>query len=279
VQLDGFTKVKEMIDKMAEELKKQQAEEVQFKDYCDKELKETEATTYDKQMLKKDLEGQMDQLETLVKQLSKEIEEAKTQISETEVAIKQAGQTREEENAEFQSVVADQRATQGILAKALAKLEDFYKKNIGKEVFLQAQQTPPVQFTNYTANAGSSSVISLIEQIMGDSKALEAEETAAETKAQADYEIFVGDSNSLIQDLQESIAHKTKASAAAAADHNQAGLDLTNTESELDSLAEYEADLHAECDFVLKNFDIRQAARLQELEAIQQAKAILSGAK
>jgi len=48
---------------------------------------------------------------------------------------------------------------------------------------------------------------------------------------------------------------------------------------ELESLAAYEADLHDECDFVLKNFEIRQKARLQEMEAIQAAKAILSGAK
>merc|ERR1719463_373813 len=40
-----------------------------------------------------------------------------------------------------------------------------------------------------------------------------------------------------------------------------------------------EADLHKSCDFVLKNFDIRQAARDQEVEALRQAKAILSGAK
>jgi len=40
----------------------------------------------------------------------------------------------------------------------------------------------------------------------------------------------------------------------------------------------YERDLHAQCDFVLKNFSIRQKARMQEVDAIQQAKSILSGA-
>ena len=33
------------------------------------------------------------------------------------------------------------------------------------------------------------------------------------------------------------------------------------------------------CDFTLKNFDIRQEARDQEVEVLRQAKAILSGAK
>jgi len=45
----------------------------------------------------------------------------------------------------------------------------------------------------------------------------------------------------------------------------------------LESLALTEQDLHGECDFVLKNFAIRQKARMDEMEAIGQAKAILSG--
>eukprot|EP00415_Alexandrium_ostenfeldii_P003050 UN3050 len=52
---------------------------------------------------------------------------------------------------------------------------------------------------------------------------------------------------------------------------------LTSTISELESLADYKADLHGQCDFVMKNFDVRQKARLQEMEAIQAAKGILSG--
>ena len=34
-----------------------------------------------------------------------------------------------------------------------------------------------------------------------------------------------------------------------------------------------------DCDFVMKNFEIRQTARDEEIEALKQAKAILSGAK
>ena len=47
--------------------------------------------------------------------------------------------------------------------------------------------------------------------------------------------------------------------------------------SDLESLAGVAADLHKACDFTLKNFDIRQEARGQEIEALQQALAILSG--
>jgi len=45
----------------------------------------------------------------------------------------------------------------------------------------------------------------------------------------------------------------------------------------LETLAE--AALHQSCDFVMKNFKLRQSARDEEIQAMQQAIAILSGAK
>merc|ERR1719345_39548 len=48
---------------------------------------------------------------------------------------------------------------------------------------------------------------------------------------------------------------------------------------ELEQLSNYNAELHQSCDFVMKNFEIRQTARDEEVEALKQAKAILSGAK
>ena len=54
---------------------------------------------------------------------------------------------------------------------------------------------------------------------------------------------------------------------------------LENTMVELEQLSTYNAELHQSCDYVLKNFDVRQTARSEEMEALKQAKAILSGAK
>jgi len=51
------------------------------------------------------------------------------------------------------------------------------------------------------------------------------------------------------------------------------------TQAELEQLKNEALDLHNSCDFTMKNFDIRQASRDQEVEALRQAKSILSGAK
>merc|ERR1719198_2131739 len=277
VGLDSFTKIKEAMDKMVTELKVEQEEEVKFKTYCTKELSLNEKQTYEATEEKEDLETLIAKLTKLIKTLGEDIAAANAEIAETETAILKASQVREGENAEFQSVVADQRATQDILTKALGKLKAFYKNAKGGAL-VQTAQEPPVKFNSYKKNAGASPVIGMIEQIIEDSKALESEAVAGETEAQASYEKFVKDSNDLIKSLSDSVASKTKASAQAKEDVTQATSDLESTNGELESLALSAEDLHGECDWTLRNFDARQAARLAEIEAIGKAKAILSGA-
>jgi hypothetical protein len=277
VQLDGFEKVKKVMDDLIAEMKKQHEEEVKFKAYCQEEFSGNEKATHAKAVEKKDLETTLDTLAAETAKLNTEIAEAKTNSAETELSIKEASEQREKENAEFQSTVADQRATQSILKKALARLEDFYKKGLGKAALLQAKQEPPVKFNEYKDNAGSSPVMGLLEQIIEDSVTLETEATASETEAQTDYEGFVKKSNDLIASLSEAITTKTKAVATAMAETAEAEASKADAEAELESLAQILSDLHGECDFVVKNFEIRQKARLQEIEAIQGAKGILSG--
>jgi len=277
VSLDSFTKIKEAMDKMTADLKNEQQEEVKFKTYCGKELDANEKATYKKTEQKEDLQALIEKLTKNVKKLSAQIAGANAQIADTELAITKSSQVREGENSEFQTTVADQRATQDILTKALVRLQDFYKKAKGGALLQKAAQTPPVKFNSFKTNAGASPVLGMIQQIIEDSKALEAEAVAGETEAQASYEKFVKDSNGVIQALSDSVASKTSASATAKENKEQAKSDLDSANGELESLALTETNLHGECDWVLKNFAARQKARLDEMEAIGQAKAILSG--
>jgi predicted nucleic acid-binding Zn-ribbon protein len=280
VQLDGFNEVKQAMDKMVADLKKEQQEEVELKQFCEKEFNQNEKETYENNEQKEDLEEKMDELEALIKKLDEEISDSKKQIEETQVGVKKASQTREEQNAEFQATVSDQRATQTILTKALDKLKSFYKKaKGGAAAFIQQGQTPPVQFNKMKSNAGASPVIGMIEQIIEDSKKTEADAVSTEREAQANYETFIKDSNNLIKELTDAITEKTDGIASSKTEAEDAKSDHTATVEELEMLAEHKAELHGQCDFTLSNFDIRQKARLQEIEAIGQAKAILSGMK
>merc|ERR1719198_2052175 len=279
VQLDGFGKVKEAMDKMVADLKKEQQEEVELKQFCEKEFNQNGKETYENNEQKDDFEEKMDELDALIKKLDEEISDAKNQIEETQVGVKKASQTREEQNVEYQATVSDQRATQTILTKALDKLKSFYKKAKCGAGLVQQGQTPPVQFGKMKSNAGASPVIGMIEQIVEDSKRTEADAISTEKEAQANYETFVKDSNNLIKELTDAITEKTDGIASSKTEAENAKSDHTATVEELELLAEHKAELHGQCDFTLSNFDIRQKARLQEIEAIGQAKAILSGMK
>merc|ERR1719172_316604 len=139
-------------------------------------------------------------------------------------------------------------------------------------------QTPPVQQMEYSKSKGASGVMSMIEKLIHDTKDITAESKKSESEAQAAYEALIADTNESIADLSKEITSKTKAKAQAKKDLSMTSGDLADANSEIESLGKYNADLHGECDYVMKNFDIRQNARAQEMEALQQAKQILNGA-
>ena len=58
----------------------------------------------------------------------------------------------------------------------------------------------------------------------------------------------------------------------------QANEDTDATLLELEQLSNYNAELHESCDFIVQNFEIRQTARDEGIDALKQAKAILLGA-
>lgn len=90
MQLDSFTKVKQMMDKMVADLKTEQDEEVKFKANCETEFNTNEKTTMTKKEEKEDLEAKIESLTKLIGTLQEEIATAKTEIADSEVAIKKA---------------------------------------------------------------------------------------------------------------------------------------------------------------------------------------------
>merc|ERR1719198_138881 len=108
---------------------------------------------------------------------------------------------------------------------------------------------------------------------------MEAETLRAEEEAQKAYEDFVKETNASVEAKNEDIANKSETKAKAETDLVEAKENKENVLLDLEQLSNYNAELHQSCYFVLKNFDLRQTARDEEVEALKQAKAILSGAK
>jgi len=281
VRLDAFTRVKKAIDDMVAQLLKEKEDEIKHKDFCVDEFNTNQLQTEKKEREKKDLIAKIEDLELTIKTLDDEIKKLKAEIAEMQVQMKRAGEDREKENKEFQTTVADQRATQKLLKAALTVLQDFYGK---KAAFMQqhkqpAGPPPPPGFEEYKKNAASGGVMKMIEQIISDAKAMEAEAIRSEEDAQKAYEDFVKETNASIETKSKEIVNKSELKAKAETDLVETKEAKEAVMLELEQLSNYNAELHQSCDFVMKNFDIRQTARDEEIEALKQAKAILSGAK
>jgi len=281
VRLDAFTRVKKAIDDMVAQLLKEKEDEIKHKDFCTDEFNTNQLQTEKKEREKKDLIAKIEDLEMTIKALADAIDKLKAEIAEMQVQMKRAGEDREKENKEFQTTVADQRATQKLLKAALTVLQDFYGK---KAAFMQKKQEPagpppPPGFEEYKKNAASGGVMKMIEEIINDAKAMEAEAIRSEEDAQKAYEDFVKETNASIEAKSKEIVNKSEEKAKAESDLVETKEAKEAVMLELEQLSNYNAELHQSCDFIMKNFDIRQTARDEEIEALKQAKAILSGAK
>merc|ERR550537_544479 len=196
--------------------------------------------------------------------LTSSINTLKSEVAEMNTQVLHAGQDREVENKDFQLTVADQRATQELVSKALDSLNKFYAKKDAGAALVQAKATqePPAQFKTYKKDKGGG-VIGMLEGVVAEAAQLEKDAIIAESDAQKAYEKFVQDSNESIGSKNRDITNKQEERATAQAEKTQNG--STNS------------DLHKACDFTLNNFTARQKANDEEVNALNEAKAILSG--
>merc|ERR1719323_2055895 len=132
-----------------------------------------------------------------IKTLTEEIDALEAAIADLQVQLKRAGEDREKENKVFQTTVADQRETQKLLKAALSVLGEFYGKKAAAASLVQGKRQepvgppPPAGFETYTKNSASGGVMGLLQQIINDAKAMEAETIRSEEDAQKAYEDFV----------------------------------------------------------------------------------------
>merc|ERR1719298_308569 len=265
MRLDGFKKVTEEIDGMIADLKKEKADDVK--------MKERDIAA---------LEAKIEDLKAHIDELTKAIATLNAEVEETHMMVKRAGEDRELENKDFQQVVADQRETQKLLSQALNVLKGFYDK-----AFVQAEHKaggkqpagppPPPGFKEYKKSSGSGGVMGMLEQIISETKTMEADAIKAETDAQKAYEAFIKDSNASIEDKVRAITNKSEEKATTEQDKVSTEEELATALNELQELMNENADLHKSCDFTLDNFDARQAALDQEMDGLREAKSVMKG--
>jgi len=277
VRLDSFTKVKAAMDKMHAELQSQQKAEYAKNEECKKELDSTEDKIKEGTNTKEDLDQKHTQLVNSLETLATETADLKNEVSEMEVSLKKAGEQRKEENAVYQQSVSDQRATIAILNMAAARLSKFYTPSM-VQIRLHAAPPPKSSSNAYEKSSNSGGVMQMLAQIVSDAESVESELKLTEQDSQQDYSEFVSTTTASINADRNSIAQKEEQSASAAGEKAETQESQLANDASLTQLNELLTATHGDCDYVIKYFDLRQQSRKDEMNSIEEAKAILSGA-
>jgi hypothetical protein len=284
VRLDAFKKVEEEINGMIADIEQESADEVAHKAHCTDDFHTNDMEIMANEDTLKDLTTKINDLASAIDTLEKEITALKAEILETTIELQRSSELRVKANKEFQGAVADQRATQAILKKALERLSKFYDEQFvqltathtrAKQEPGAAAPPPPQPLAEYKSNSGAGSVMTMIEGIITDAKELEQESIKDEQSAQAGYESFVKESYAAIEAAQRAVTNKLEEKATAETTKTATEGDKADAESTAEDLAKTKKDLHLSCDFVMENFDAREAARKGEIEGLQNTLAQL----
>merc|ERR1719178_180059 len=142
-----------------------------------------------------------------------------------------------------------------------------------------APAPPPETWGAYQKKDGKSNGViglmdMLLKELSGDLTSSENEEKTSQT----DYERLMADSQASRSQNVASITDKeaAKADMDTAIEETKAKLD--SQQASLADIKQYILQLHANCDFIIDNYDLRKAARENELTSLANAKAVLSGA-
>jgi len=278
VKLDAFTKVKKAMDTMLAELATQQKNEYAKWESCKKDIDTNEDKIWNAKVEKRDLGAKHKDLVNTLATVNRDIDDLKTEVAGAMVSLKQAGEERKAQNQLFQTTVQDQRAMVTILNMALARLKKFYGF---AQVHMHANP-PPLpsgpEAVGYKKNGASTGVVGLLSMIIADAGRTDAEMQADEQQAQKDYADNVAATTASIEAGRAGITEREEQAAKAEGEKSETEEAQLGNQAALDKLAELLNGIHNQCDYVIKYFDIRQKSRAEEMDSIEEAKAILSGA-
>jgi len=279
-----FGKLFEKFDNMVTHLKQQMKHEFEERDECNSAIHENKVQ-------QADLENELHDLDMAIQKDDKDIESHNNKIEEQQAAMKEnynniqkASDTREGQDHAFQASQDNGMKVGFVLKKVMATLQRQYAS---KKSFVQeSSQTTdvfgdnaPPPTVSATQNGAAGGILGLLSEIQGDNQAALNMGVTDENKAQADYQEFLKDSFDSVNDSKETIDSLSQLVVS-----TQSRLD-DNKNAQATTLDAADAAHKAgktkveQCSFLLKYFDLRQQKIQEEVDAIGEAKAILSGAK
>merc|ERR1719261_840077 len=139
---------------------------------------------------------------------------------------------------------------------------------------------PPETFSGEVKkNEKSAGVMGMMDAIVRDLEMDVKDAEYEEKTAAKDYGELMSDSQTTRAANSKAIVDKTATKAETEGKLMQTKEARAGAAEDVKLAATTITDLHASCDFIMQNYDMRKEARSNEIDSLKNAKAVLSGAK
>jgi len=288
----GFGKVIKLIDDMVATLKQEQLDDDHKEEYCAAQFDSSDDKKKGLEKTISDLETSITEAKDSILTLVEEIDAIEDGIKALDKAVAEATEQRKEEHEDFTEEMSSNAAAKELLGFAKNRLNKFYNPKLYKPPaasFIQiskheqsdevAPPPPPEAVGGYKKKGEESAgVIGMIDTLVRDVTKEMTESETEEKDAQGDYEQMMSDSKEKRATDSKALTEKTSTKAEMETQLESSTEGKTSAGKELMATEAYISSLHADCDWLLKYFDMRKEARANEVDALEKAKAVLSGA-
>lgn len=294
-----FTEIIKMVDDMIVVMGKEQANDEKSKAWCEDEFDKSADDESKAKSNAQAIDASIEETTDSIATLTDEIAALGKSIQELDYAVATATEQRKEEHAAYVEALTLSEAAIGLVGKAKARLEKFYKPAAAALVqkpndddllpsFVQVKsdeedevappEAPPTAGGEYKGSEKSGGVMGMMDMIVREME-MDAKDSEYEEKtAQKDYATLMSDSQTTRAQDAKSVTDKEAAKAQMEGQLQDLNEKKSSSNEELMGIAQMIQNLHQSCDFIMKNFDMRKEARTNEIESLKNAKAILSGA-
>jgi len=281
-----FDKVIRMCDDLVAELKQEQQDDNDKKEYCEKQFDLADDKKKSLERAEKDAENAIAKAKEAIETLTEEIEALEKGIKELDKSVVEATEQRQEENQDFKKLMAQDTKAKDILGFAKKRLNKFYNPTLAfaeistHDTGKAPPGPPPDTWDAYAKKSDeSTNVVAMIDVLIADLDKEMTEAKAEEKNDQEDYETMMTESAAKRTEDSNSLSGKMEAKAEAEKTLAEQTEVKKDTTKELWATLKYIDSLHHECDWLMKFFDVRKTARTGEIDALVKAKEVLSGAE
>lgn len=282
VAANPFGKVKKLIQELIWKLTEEGTTETENHGWCQAELATNTHTRTTKTEDANKLTALVEELQGSIAQISQELVDLATAIAELEKAMADATEERAASKATNEQTIKDAKEAQIAVSQAIGILKEYYEKASKSTSLVQqtpiedAPETFDKPYKGMIPEGGN--IVDFMKVILEDFTRLDAETTAAEAEEASQHDSFMHESNKDKSLKEGSVTYLTGKKQ----DQEQ---NLASTEEELkavkDQLQKAEAyyeKLKPMCVDSGITYEERVKLREQEMQSLQEALEILTGA-